>query len=82
MLALELDEELDDDELDEELDDEDREVVDGLLELLELADVEELAVLLSSSFPRSRNSATPMAASTTTPATISAIRVFLFPFGC
>jgi hypothetical protein len=73
---------LEDSELDDEDDDvEDLEDVDGLLAELELADVVEPAVVVSSS-PSSRNRATPIAASTTTPATISAISVFLLPFGC
>jgi hypothetical protein len=72
---------LEDSELEDE-DDEDREDVDGLLSELELADVVELAVVLASSSPSSRKRATAIAASTTTPATINAIRVFLLPFGC
>jgi hypothetical protein len=74
----------DDDELDEDdgrvLDDEDEELEE--LSLVELAVVVELAVLVSSSLPSSRKRATPIAARTTTPATMSAIRVFLLPFGC
>jgi len=66
----------------EELDDDvDRSDVDELVSALD-AEVEALAVVLSSSsFPRSRNSATPTAARMTTPATIRAISVFLLPFG-
>jgi hypothetical protein len=67
---------------DRELDDEDRVVVDALELELELAEVVEPAVLLLSSLPSSRNNATPIAASTMTPATIRAMRVFLLPFGC
>src|SRR5215212_5208867 len=80
-MAPPVDSVLEEDELDDE-DVEDREDDDGLLSELELADVVELAVVLSSSLPRSRNRATPIAASTTTPATINAISVFLLPFGC
>jgi hypothetical protein len=82
MLPPALVEELED-ELDrEDDDDEDRSDVVGLELELELALVEDEAVFASSSLPSSRNSATPIAASTTTPATIRAMSVFLLPFGC
>jgi hypothetical protein len=69
-------EELDgrDDVLDEDLHD----VVSSAVELLGLV---ELAVLESSLSPSSSHRATPTAASTTTPATMRAITVFLLPFG-
>jgi hypothetical protein len=63
-------------------DDEDRELdEDELVSALELEDDVLLAVVLSSSLPSSSHSATPTAARMTTPATISAMSVFLFPFG-
>jgi hypothetical protein len=65
--------------LDELVDD--RELDDVVASALELLVVASLAVVASSSLPRSSQRATPTAASTTTPATISAIRVFLLPFG-
>jgi hypothetical protein len=77
-----------DDELEELEELDDRELVDGrsdvvgLLSLLDSAVVVGLAVVLSTPVSSRRNRATPMAASTTTPAMISAIRVLLLPFGC
>jgi hypothetical protein len=61
------------DVVDEELD-----VVSSAVELLGLV---ELAVFESSLSPNSSHRATPTAASTTTPATMRAITVFLLPFG-
>ena len=66
-------------ELDELVDD--RELDEASSALLELLVVASLAVGGPSSLPSSTHSATPTAASTTTPATISAIRVFRLPFG-
>jgi len=78
--ALEL--EADEEDVERELDELLRSDVVALASLLALV-LEPVAVVLPSSLPRSSHSATPTAASTTTPATTSAISVFLLPFdGC